>query len=171
VARPDRRLWLDAEDATALAALHERWRSVRECLGERVRHALWLCEYGFRIQFLEVALPHYVTALEALLNTDEHGTGRQFRDRVPQLAAAVGVDDVDEELCRQVWRERSRWTHGQRVSLRVADKPERADVLDRLQRVLRFALRSCIEGESFRRCFADPGAVRNSFPLRSPHRG
>lgn len=38
---PDRRQWLDLEEAHALAVLHERWLSVKDSFPERVRDANW----------------------------------------------------------------------------------------------------------------------------------
>lgn len=161
---PNRRTWLDQEDAEALRDLLERWRADRDRLPPRIRHALWLHEYAGRIKYLEIRFPHVVTALEALVNTDSGRLGDQFRQRVEQLAAAIGVEGVDPAMAKEGWRLRSRWTHGEQV--RVTDVPALANQLDSLERVLGGVIRRAIEDNDVRGWFQHRGTIRARLPVR-----
>jgi hypothetical protein len=168
VAREDQRPWLDAADVAGLTVLHESYLAVQGQLNDRVSNALWFCDYGFRIQYVDMAIPHYVTCLEALLNTDDRGSGRQFYERVPQLAAAVGVG-LDEAFCKATWKQRSKAAHGARVKL--SDDSGAAEDLDRLQAVARLSVRRSIEDPAFHDYFANRATVRTRFPVSAPDPG
>ena len=66
---PSQRDWLDQEEAKSLRDLLAVFWRVRDEMPERVVRAIWLCEYGSRLRYIDVAWVNTVTALEALLNT------------------------------------------------------------------------------------------------------
>lgn len=66
---PSQRDWLDLGEAKSLRDLLAVFWRVRHEIPERVTHAIWLCEYGSRLRYIDVAWINTVTALEALLNT------------------------------------------------------------------------------------------------------
>ncbi len=160
--RPTRRCWLSRDEAHQLRLLHERWRDGTSEWPERVRHALWMFEYGFRIQFVEVAIPHYVTTLEALLNTDEIGSGRQFRERLPRLSERVGGPDIDEARCRDIWRSRSKAVHGR---VPIDEGGAESEALENLQEIARLALLEALSDADMCATFRDASTVRAAFPV------
>lgn len=172
-ARSDRD-WLDGPEAEELAALlTDYWASP---LPERVDRALWRSEEGVGMQFLEPMLPFLTGGLEALLKTERHDSTKQFTERVPALAAQVGVEGVDAALCEGIYDGRSAWVHGARVQLfnpsplRSPDEPgpdpEMREVLTRvalLQDTLRHAIRRAIEDSDFRAIFNDDERIEQAF--------
>jgi hypothetical protein len=99
-ARSDRD-WLDGCEAEELAVLLADYWALR--LPERVDRALWRSEEGVGMQFLEPMVPFLTGGLEALLKTERHGSTKQFTERVPALAAEVGVAGVDAALCEDIY--------------------------------------------------------------------
>ena len=140
-----------------------RYFSNAETLPPRVRNALWLCEYGYRIYWLDIRWPHTVTALEALLNTDRPKLRAQFVERSVALAGELSVPGLDKDLADRAYTARSEAVHGSRV--RFEDNPQAADELDLLQTLLRRALRKALEDDEFRLIFADTNSVRQRWPI------
>jgi hypothetical protein len=159
----DKRTWLDQQDAEALRDLIARWNTDQEQVPKRIKHALWLHESAVRIKYLEIRIPHTVTALEALINTDSGRLGDQFCQRVEWLADELGIVGVDRALTKRVWRLRSRWTHGDRVE--VTGAPKLAEELERLQTVLAQAILRAINDHSFRGWFDSRGTIRSHLPV------
>jgi len=172
-ARRDRD-WLDGAEADELTALlTDYWAFPRP---ERVDRALWRSEEGVRMQFLEPMLPFLTGGLEALLKTERHPSTRQFIERVPALAAKVGVEGVDRALCESVYDGRSAWVHGAPVQLFNANPSrdpagpspdsEMRKILAQvalLQDTLRQAIRRAIEDPNFRQIFEQDESIREAF--------
>lgn len=164
VADPTERDWLDQSEAEALRELLTSYWREKEELSERVRHALWLSEYGSRLYFVDVAWPHVVTALEALLNTDRDRLRRQFVTRVPALASELDLVNIDQSFADDAYALRSQAVHGTRVPFH-ADATA-AQRLGRLQRLLQVALRRSIEDAAFRSIFDGAASVRSHWPVQ-----
>lgn len=172
-ARSDRD-WLDGPEAEELAALLTDYWASR--LPERVDRALWRSEEGVGVQFLEPMVPFLTGGLEALLKTERHRSTKQFTERVPVLAAEVGVEGVDAVLCEDIYNGRSAWVHGAPVQLfnpnasrspgKPGPDPEMREVLARvalLQDTLRRAIRRAIEDPDFRARFRDDEQIEEAF--------
>ncbi len=158
------RRWLTAQEAQDLRCLLDRWLKNKASLPERVRHALWMHEHAWRLRYLEVRLPHTVGALEALLNAGSNERqGEQFRRRVPLLAASVGHEVPPADVLRDVWKLRSKWSHGELLS--PPDAPELSQRLATLERILALAIRRAIEDRDFADVFSTAAKIRARFPL------
>jgi len=167
------REWLDAAEGRELAALLAAYWDCRERLPPRVRRAMWRMAYAPRMRWADMVLPILVGGIEALLKVGRGELTRQFKKRVPALAADVGIDGLGEDLAARLYHGRSDWVHGSHVQLFVgegagADPPaeeerERLQSSDErgalaevalLQDVLRAAVRRAIEDAGFRQVFA-----------------
>lgn len=151
--------WLDQPEAEALRELLTSYWWDEDELQERVRHALWLSEYGSRVRFVDIAWPHAVTALEALLNTDRHRLRQQFVIRASALAAELGLANIDSPFLDAAYTVRSEGVHGTRVPFHA--DPTAAERLGRLQRLLQLALRRAIEDAAFRSIFESAASVHS----------
>lgn len=165
VADPTQRDWLDQAEAEALCQLLTNYWRDEDQLPERVRHALWLSEYGSRVRFVDIAWPHVITALEALLNTDRDRLRRQFVTRASALAGELGLADIDSSFLDDAYTVRSEGVHGTRVPFHA--DPTAAERLGRLQRLLQLALRRAIEDAAFRSVFENAASVRSHWPVPS----
>lgn len=174
--------WLDHCEAGQLRRLLEAWWRAADSLPPRVRRASWRMEYASWLRWGDLVLPVLVGGLEALVKTDRHGATRQFTQRVPALAAAVGVEGVTPDLCAALYDTRSEWVHGAHVRLfatgAVAERehlegdvdegPKTSEEHDRfadirlIQDTLRAAVRRAVEDEDFRDAFATDQAVRDA---------
>lgn len=113
-----------------------------------------------------------VSSLEALLKTDRHQATRQFKVRVPALAAELGRD-VSSDFCEEMYDGRSDWVHGASVQLfSAAGQPGEAQgppdafvSMARLQDVARAAVRRCIEDTDFRCIFEHDDTIRARWPI------
>lgn len=159
------REWLDAAEGAELAALVEAYRAAD--LPPRVKRAIWRAEHSTWHRWADVTLPELVGGLEALLKI---GTGQltsQFKQRVTALARDLGIEGVDEDLCKRMYEGRSDWVHGSHVTLFGAegsapsDAEEEAVVADlaKMQEVLRAACRRAIEDPTFREIFGTDEAI------------
>lgn len=163
VADPSERDWLDQAEAEALRELLTNYWRDEDQLPERARHALWLSEYGSRRRFVDIAWPHAVTALEALLNTDRDRLRRQFVTRASALASELGLANIDSSFLDDAYTVRSEGVHGTRVPFHA--DPTAAERLGRLQRLLQLALRRAIEDVAFRSVFESAASVRSRWPV------
>ena len=124
--RPRERDWLTYEEACQLRDLLDRFIRVNAALPQRVFHAVNLSEDAMRLGFAERFPLLIGIGLEALINTEERGPSRQFRERLPQLAAEVGVTGVNEEFARELYGARSHAAHGQEVAMPPSAPPGRS---------------------------------------------
>jgi hypothetical protein len=158
--------WLDAREAAELAQLLDAFWAKRDNLHDRVRLALWLSAYANHGRWLDYALPFLVAALEALLNTDNQRTRRQFIKRVSELSDELGMP-LTGRFCGKVYDARSQGFHGSHVSLLHQDGLDRAIARAvALQNVLRATLRRAIEDSMFEARFESADTVRTHWPVR-----
>jgi hypothetical protein len=166
---PTARDWLDQDEAGELAALCEAFRAAEAGLPERVKHALSTNETLVRLQFVDQRVPLLVSALEGLLNTSRSYVTRQFRARLPALAAELGVPEVTEEFAGDAYNARSQGFHGGRIAvLQAARHDEGVRMALALQTVLRTATRRAIEDPEFRATFDNRGSIRSRWPALDP---
>jgi hypothetical protein len=123
--------WLDNAEAEELRDLLARYWQDESALPERIRHAMWLSEYGSRLPYVDVAWPHVVTILEALLNTERRRIHKQFVTRTVALADELHVDGITRSFADAAYAKRSHAVHGAGRPDRTppnADTQRRADV-------------------------------------------
>ncbi|HEX3804790.1 MAG TPA: hypothetical protein VHV75_18340 [Solirubrobacteraceae bacterium] len=172
--------WLDPDEGQELGQLAATYWTIRDELPERVRRAMWRCEFSSWMAWADVALPIIVSGLEALLKTERHGATRQFTTRVPLLAEYLGIAGISPQLCEDIYDGRSEWIHGAHVRLFAAGQPvapgseelreEERDILSAvasLQDVLRASVRRAIEDPATRRIFESDDHIRDCWSLPS----
>jgi hypothetical protein len=143
------------------------WRRTRlRAPFERVSLALWRAEHLAQERWLDIRLPALVIALDGLVVTGRAKLKHQFGRRVSALAAELGVPDVTENLCRELYDARSQGLHGARIDLLDEAPGDSAAVekTTRLQAVLRAAIRKSIEDAAFRAVFSSQGAIKARWP-------
>lgn len=139
---------------------------------------------------LQRALLLISVALEGLIQSDRQKVSRQFRERLPKLAAEVGVEGIDEQFAVELYEARSEAAHGAQVSMfQPKPQPERPGEgeqpeqphgepeppeagEDRAARValaqdlLRAATRRAIQDPDFRQIFASEETVAAKWPVQ-----
>lgn len=159
------RAWLTDAEGRDLANLLTRFLDVRDGLSSRVKHGLWLAEWGARLPYLQLAVINTVTALEALVTTDRSRLRAQFKHRSRAVADELGRE-IDDALLDRQYSARSEAVHGAFVPV---DEPDtQTDELAQLQRVLQLALRRAIEDDDFAAIFASADTIRERWPLPPP---
>jgi hypothetical protein len=187
-ARRDRD-WLTASEASELRQLFADNWGVKDALPWKVIQALNLSEDAVHLRILQRALLLITVALDGMVHSDRRNSSKQFRVRLPQLAAEVGVDGIDEEFATELWNRRSEVAHGVAVSMfQVRPKPEQpaqdaepeqpqgepelpeagvdiAGPLALAQDLLRAATRKAIQDPQFRQIFASDATVAEKWPV------
>jgi len=110
--------WFSDEDVAALRSLLTAFRP--DALPHRVKRALWYHEYIFWTQMIDVRWPLCVTALEALVHTDDSdvsvrkrmGSTEQFVQRLSHLSQFVPGLTWTTESLRDIYDRRSGLVHG-----------------------------------------------------------
>ena len=146
--------WLTATDAEALTALLEAYHAAQ--LPGRVRRAFWNHEFAACTHLIDVRWTIVVTALEALIHTDRHGSTTQFKKRTAAMAEELGLSGFSEAEAATVYDLRSGLAHGDHHAV----GSENTKLYVAMERLLRVALRVAIEEPSFRAAFASPESVR-----------
>jgi hypothetical protein len=157
------REWLCGDEARELVALLDAYWSME--LPGRVARAFWRCEWAVWTPWADPMLPIIVSGLEALLKVGRSRPTAQFVTRACALAGELGIDEVDEDLCGELYAGRSDWSHGSSVELfaEVGDDPTEADdiraKIATLQDLLRAAIRRAIEAPEFCAAFVSDDAI------------
>jgi hypothetical protein len=181
--------WLTASEAAELRQLLADHWPLRDGLPWKTIHALNLTEDAVHLRIFQRALLLITTALDGLINSDRRKVSKQFRERLPLLAAEVGVEGVDEEFARELYDARSEAAHGAQVSMfRVEpvremrgedEEPEQpegepeppeaglemAAPLALAQDLVRAATRRAIQDSAFREIFASDETVGAKWPV------
>lgn len=160
---PEQRGWLNVDEAVQLRALLTAFWTGPD-LPSRVKRALRRTDAITSERYLEDALPLAVGALESLLKIGRNYAGAQFAQRVPQLAAEVGVALTTHE-CKDVYDDRSALVHGAGVDLSERhDLDEFGRRFNSLQEALRRTVRRAIEDRAFAAIFDDDARITGRWP-------
>jgi hypothetical protein len=167
---PDRPGWLDTQEASELRTLlNAYWGG--PALPERVRRALRQAEAIMGERYLEYATPLVVGGFESLLKVGRDYLNAQFSQRVPALAAEIGVP-LSVPECEQVYEDRSALVHGVGVDLKQAhERDEFGRRFNALQETLRRVVRRAIEDPNFAAIFADDTRITSRWPTVVTGRG
>ena len=115
-------------------------------------------------RYLEYALPLVVGGFESLLKVGRDFLKAQFSQRVPALAAEVGVQ-LSVPECEEVYEDRSALVHGVGVDLTLPhERNEFGRRFNALQETLRRAVRRAIEDPNFASIFADDARITGTWP-------
>jgi hypothetical protein len=167
---PGRSGWLDVAEAAEIRALMDAWWA-EPVLPSRAARALRRVASVTDRRYLEDALPVVVGGFEALLKIGRDYAKQQFAQRVPQLAADVGIE-LSREECASVYDDRSALVHGSVVDLSV---PHELDEFERLfqllQEALRRTVRRTIDDRPFAESFEDDASITERWPVTVPTRG
>jgi len=179
--------WLTADEAARLRQLIADFQPVRDTLPWRAIHGLNIGEDAVHMRIIQRSLLLIATGLEGLVQAQTDGVARQFRERLPLLAAEVGIAGVDVDFARQLYAARSQAAHGAPVGMfqvapspaAAADEPEipegepeppapeaePAAMVARAQDLLRAAARNAIQDEEFRETFVSGEAIEARWPI------
>lgn len=156
----DQRDWLIRSDLEALRELFQHFS--RADLPPRVWRALWYHEYAARTRYADVRCTLITTALEALVHTDRQRSTHQFIERVPGIAADVGVVNFSRDDAETAYDLRSRLSHGQ--GLAVFIQAER-QIYERMELIVRAAIKRAILDKQFGLVFSSEDLIRAQWPL------
>ena len=160
------REWISAEDAECLRQLMP-WASKKKLMHERVHRAFWNHEYAMRSFYLDTRWPIVVSGLEALLNVGEQNSGPQFKGRVRLLADELGLQLSGDEISK-AWKLRSKLVHAEGFLHNletILPKREHSDLYEKMESLLRMAVRRCLLDARFGDCFRDDAAVKARWPI------
>jgi len=158
--------WISVEDAECLRQLMP-WASKKKLMHERVHRAFWNHEYAMRSFYLDTRWPIVVSGLEALLNVGEQNSGPQFKGRVRLLADEFGLQLSGDEISK-AWKLRSKLVHAEGFLHNletILPKREHSDLYEKMEGLLRMAVRRCLLDASFGDCFRDDAAVKARWPI------
>jgi hypothetical protein len=184
--------WLTAREAGELRQLFADNWAAKDALPWKVIHALNLSEDAVHVHLgiLQRALLLISVALEGLIQSDRQKISLQFRERLPKLAAEVGVEGIDEQFAVELYEARSEAAHGARVSMfQFKPEPERpvedeqpeqphgepeppeagedmAALVALAQDLLRAATRRAIQDPDFRQIFASEETIAANWPVQ-----
>jgi hypothetical protein len=164
--------WLDRSDAEALREMLDAYWALDGQVPGRVRRALRRASHAATERYVDDRLAETAIALESLVNAGEERVSRQFIDRVHALGRELDVPDVSKTFVRRMYNARSQGLHGADVSLfahgSTTPQTEAVAQVARLERVLRDAVRRCLEDPGFRANFADDASVQAWCPIPEP---
>lgn len=152
--------WLSFEDAKHLQKLMP-WLSKDKPMHVRVHRAYWNHEYAMRSFYLDMRWVLVVSGLEALVTIGESDLGRQFRERVGQLAGEFRVDLTDDDL-RLAWTLRSKLVHAETFLYGLESRLPRSaqsELYEKLESLLRITIRRCLLDDEFGSYFQDDEAI------------
>ena len=152
--------WLNEADAVRLRELLKRLDSFP--LPDRASRALWYHEYAVRTYYVEVRWVLVATALEAIVHVEQYHSTRQFKGRVSQLAAELGVTGLGVSEAERAYTHRSALAHGQKLGQLSA--PDR-QLYESMERTLRLAILHTIEDDAFAALLDDPEKIKKRWPV------
>jgi len=158
--------WLSPEDGLELRQLMP-WVSPTKQMYTRVHRAFWNHEDAMRTYFLDFRFPIVVAGLEALTTVEKSpGLTARFVRRAGQLATEFAINLSKKEL-EQTYKLRSEVVHGRSFLYALQGllpQGEHRPLYDKLESLLRAAVKKCLLDENFGRRFADDRAVLRKYP-------
>jgi hypothetical protein len=158
--------WLTEADAKVLAELVP---AITQPLPSRIHNALWHHEYAIRTYYLDHRWTLVCTGLEALLHTDKYKSTAEFKNRVPMLAAEVGIK-ISPAEARDAYGLRSMLAHGAAflsAPTTIAQTPsaDQLDIYDRLEDTLRLAILKGMLDKKFGDIFHVDAEIAKRWPI------
>jgi hypothetical protein len=157
--------WLSPSHGDELRQLMPWVPETRPML-KRVHRAFWRHEAAARTYFLDSRFPAVVAGLEALITVEKYKNGARFVRRVGKLAGEFGISLSETEL-KQAYELRSELSHG-RSFLHdlhmVLPADEQLPLYNKLESLLRGAVRRCLLDARFGARFEDDQSVLREYP-------
>ena len=160
-----RRDWLTTDEVMVLRDLIP---IKKQPLPQRIYNALWQHEYAARAYYLDQRWTSVCTGLEALVHTGERKSTAHFNQRIPKLAAELGIG-ISEKDASKSYAVRSQIVHGaafQPKSQGQSTLDEKIILYDCLEDILRNAILRGMRDEIFQDIFRDDAQIENRWPLR-----
>jgi hypothetical protein len=157
--------WLTPEDGEELRQLMP-WVSEDRKMHDRIHRAFWHHENAMRTYYLDTRWTLVVAGLEALLNVEDNNVRFQFKSRAARLATELGVNLTPDEA-HDAFTIRSKLSHGQSFLFGVGTvlAPDKHRPLyDKLETLLRRAVKRCLIDARFADHFADATGVNTQWP-------
>jgi hypothetical protein len=155
--------WIRDQDVPQICTLIEAFDPA--VLPSRITRAMWYYEYGAWEYFIDVRWVLTVTALEALVHTDDRGirprlgSTAQFVQRLLALQARLGKQLYSQTDLEEIYERRSGLAHGRGFQgSSLTDVTPSYLIADRSVREI---LVTAIENTSIARLFESDHAVRN----------
>jgi len=157
--------WLSPSHGDELRELMA-WVPETQPMLKRVHGAFWKHEEAARTYFLDSRFPVAMAGLEALITVGKYKNGPRFVRRVEKLAQEFGISLSKTEL-EQAYELRSEVAHGQSFlyDLHTVLPPDKQPPLyNKLESLLRAAVKRCLLDAQFRSRFEDDQSVLKEYP-------
>jgi hypothetical protein len=157
--------WLSPSHGDELRQLMPWVPETRPML-KRVHRAFWKHEDAARTYFLDSRFPVVVAGLEALVTVEKYKNGPRFVRRVEKLATEFGISLSKTEL-EQAYELRSELAHGHSFLHdlhTVLPADEQPPLYNKLESLLRAAVKKCLLDSQFGSRFADDQSVLKEYP-------
>jgi hypothetical protein len=157
--------WLSPKDGLELRDLMPWVSSTKEML-PRVNRAFWNHDEAMHTYVLDSRLPMVVGGIEALIQVDGSNLKRRFARRARQLATEFGVD-LSESKLFQAYGLRSELVHAASFlynSSGSLPKTEHRSLYEKLELLLRLAVKKCLLDPDFAQRFASNEAIEANYP-------
>jgi len=156
--------WLTTEDGEELRQLMP-WVSEDRKMHDRIHRAFWHHENAMRTYYLDTRWTLVMAGLEALLNVEDSNVRFQFKSRASRLATELGLNLTPDEA-HDAFTVRSKLSHGQSFLFGVGAilAPDKHRPLyDKLETLLRRAVKRCLTDARFADHFLDAAAVNTQW--------
>ena len=131
----------------------------------RISNALWYLDYAFRTYYLDVRWTLICTGLEALFHTDKNRSMPEFRNRIPSVAADLGIQ-LTADQGEQVFQLRSTLAHGESFLYRWGiPNPQHVALYDQIEDILRAVILRALRDANYAQTFTDPQQIRSRWPI------
>ena len=158
---PNCRDWLSHKDGETLLNLMP-WAAKSQLTHERLHRAFWNHERAMRTSYIDIRWPIVITGLEALLNIGKKDPKSQFCKGARKLAECLKISVTEEEL-NNAYDMRSKLVHAENFLFglgAILPRPEHSPLYEKLEGLLRTAVRTALLDENFGDLFMDDAAVR-----------
>jgi hypothetical protein len=157
---PHDRDWLSREDGETLLKLMP-WSAKDKSMHPRVHRGYWNHEFAMRTNYIDLRWSIVVAGLEALINVGGRDLREQFCKRTKTLADYFKIPLTLLELGK-AWKMRSKLVHAERFLFGLDSVLPRADhspLYEKLELLLRSAVRTALLDENFGNSFKDDTSV------------
>lgn len=153
-----RRDWLTLNDVIELKALFEAFTKIT--LSKEISRAIWHFEYAARIFELEVRWALLVTGIESLIHTWGEN---QFAKRLPRLCHDIGLDKIDFNEAKKMYKFRSSYVHGKGILKdNILDMNE---LYCKMEYILRMIIKAAIINPELALIFSSSKEVKKKWPI------
>lgn len=150
--------WLTLDDVIELKALFEAF--IKTTLGKEISRAIWHFEYAARIIELEVRWALLITGIESLIHTWGEN---QFAKRLPRICHYIGLDEIDFNKAKKMYKFRSSYVHGKGIFKNEIS--EMNELYCKMEYILRNIIKTAINDPELASILSNPKKVRKKWPI------